>query len=232
MIKPSFDIISDLHLGPDEIFDWDNKATSLYCIVAGNISNDMLVLHQTLLHLSKFYQGVFFMAGALEYQYEDAATRTADIFKICSRMRNVVSLHNHVVIVDGVAILGANGWYGNTPIEDMITELKKEVLRYDDITYLGTTLEKLQLHMDVCKIIMVTNSVPSPDLFFGEEPTDIYSQIPIAAALMYDTENKVSHWVFGSYGKVVDTTYEGINYINNSYYKREPYWAKRIEITR
>lgn len=86
--------------------------------------------------------------------------------------------------------------------------------------------------MDVCKIIMVTNSVPSPDLFFGEEPTDIYSQIPIAAALMYDTENKVSHWVFGSYGKVVDTTYEGINYINNSYYKREPYWAKRIEISR
>jgi hypothetical protein len=172
------------------------------------------------------------MAGALEYQNEDAATRTSEIFKICGRMRNVVSLHNHVVIVDGVAILGANGWYGNTPIEDMITELKKEVLRYDDITYLGTTLEKLQLHMDVCKIIMVTNSVPSPDLFFGEEPTDIYSQIPIAAALMYDTENKVSHWVFGSYGKVVDTTYEGINYINNSYYKREPYWAKRIEISR
>jgi hypothetical protein len=48
--------------------------------------------------------------------------------------------------------------------------------------------------------------------------------------LTRDSEHKVSHWVYGSYNKTVDTTIDSINYINNSYYKRKPYWAKRIEV--
>lgn len=231
MTKPSFDIISDLHLGPGDIFDWDDKATSLYCIIAGNISNDILVIHQTLLHLSKFYQGVFYIAGSLEYEDQNYEERTTEIFNVCSRMRNVVSLHNHVVIVDGVAVLGANGWYGNTKPCNMFDEAQHEVSRYEDITYLGATLEKLQLHLDVKKVIMVTNSAPASDLFFGEQPAGIYSMIPVSASLLYDTEQKVSHWIYGSYSKTVDTQINGVNYINNSYYNRSPYWPVRVEIT-
>ena len=35
-----FDIISDLNLSIDDTFTWEDKPTSLYCIVAGNVSND------------------------------------------------------------------------------------------------------------------------------------------------------------------------------------------------
>jgi hypothetical protein len=73
--------------------------------------------------------------------------------------------------------------------------------------------------------------VPSIDLYFGEHPTTILNELNLSIALLADTESKVSHWLYGTYGKIVDTNINGINYINNSYFKRSNYWAKRIEIT-
>ena len=84
--------------------------------------------------------------------------------------------------------------------------------------------------MDVKKIVVVTNSVPDPSLFFGEEDQDIYNQLPPTICLANDTEHKVTHWVFGSYKKEVDTVLNDINYINNSRGDRNPYWAKRINV--
>jgi hypothetical protein len=78
--------------------------------------------------------------------------------------------------------------------------------------------------------MIVSHSVPGENLYFGEEPKEIESHLPLDLVLPSDTEKKISHWVYGTYGKVVDTTINGINYLNNSYYKRKPYWAKRVEI--
>lgn len=220
-----FDVISDLNLTPEESFNWAGKAESLYCIVAGNISNDLRTLQQTLTHLSHFYQGVFYVTGSLEYAgVINTSERSTHISAICNNIRNVSLLYNHVVIIDGVAVLGANGWYGGQ------ANLVSEVHHLDDIKYLGQSLERLQLHLDVKKIIIVTHSVPGPDLYFGEENEEVHDQLPPSVCLLSDTMHKVSHWVFGNYNKVVDTTKSGINYTNNSCYKRNPYWAKRISI--
>lgn len=229
-MKIGFDLISDLNLAPDDSFNWENKATSLYCIVAGNVSSDLRTVAQTLTHLSKFYQGVFYAIGALEYQgVENIEKRTKEILRICSKIRNVAVLHHHVVIIDGIAILGCNGWYGNTqPPEELIPQI--DAHRIDDIHYLKNSIEKLQKHLDVTKILLVSNSVPGPDLYFGEEPDDVKGLIPINLTLLADTQDKVTHWAFGTHKKIVDSHINGINYINNPYYKRNPYWAKRIEV--
>jgi hypothetical protein len=230
-MKIGFDVISDLNLDPEESFNWEGKATSLYCIVAGNISNDLRTIYQTLLHLARFYQGVFYTAGSLEYEGTPSiSSRTEELAKICRTIRNVAYLHNHVVIVDGIAILGTNGWYGNTDDATSLSPIQLDVDRYEDIGYLGNTLERLQLHLDVKKIVIVSHSVPGPELFFGEKPENINELPPPQTALINDSESKVSHWLYGHYNKTVDTTIDGINYINNSYYKRRPYWAKRVEI--
>lgn len=230
-MKIGFDIISDLNLAPDASLNWEGKATSLYCIVAGNISSDLRTIYQTLAHLSKLYQGVFYTVGSLEYaDIDDIDSRTDELSKVCGSMRNVVLLHHHVVIVDGIAITGANGWYGKTNSVDMITELKTEELRHEDIIYLKGTIDRLQKHLDVKKIIIVSNSVPDESLYFGEIPVAAKSQLPLSIALEADTENKIGHWVYGTYEKVVDTTMHGINYLNNSCYSKSPYWAKRIEV--
>lgn len=226
-----FDVISDLYLKADDTFNWEGKATSLYCIIAGNISNDIKVIRQTLSHLGRFYQGIFYCLGSLEYEdCIDIPARTKELVKICNTQRNVALLHHHVVIVENIAVLGVNGWHGNTVPADPLTELQIEVARNEDIIYLRSSLERLQRHLDVKSIILVSNSVPKTELYFGQIPDHIKNQIPIDIALDADTETKITHWVYGTNDKVVDITMGYISYINNSCYNKEPYWAKRIEI--
>ena len=225
-----FDLISDLNLSPEDSFNWEGKATSLYCIIAGNISEDLYTIKQTLSHLSKFYQGIFYTLGSLEYHnISDIVKRTNEIRKACHSVRNLAIMHHHVVVIDGIAVIGANGWYGNTTYDEETASII-EVHRNEDILYLKNTIERLQKHLDVKKIVIVSNSVPGIELYFGEHPDTIDIQLNLNIALIADTENKVSHWLYGTYGKVVDTNINDINYINNSSFNRNPYWAKRVAI--
>lgn len=228
-MKIGFDVISDLRLSPEDSFNWEGKATSLYCLIPGNISSDLRTIKQTLLHLSRFYQGVFYSIGTVEYENTtNIEQRTTEILNVCRSVKNVAILHHHVVIIEGIAIAGANGWYGYAS-----TDEQKNVMddhRLEDIGYLKNTIERLQMHIDVKKIIVVSSSVPAPELYFGEEPSDVNSQFNLSLVLMSDTEKKVSNWVYGTYGKAVDTTIGNINYVSNGYFNRKPYWAKRIEL--
>lgn len=228
-----FDVISDLNLDAEDDFNWEGKATSLYLIIAGNISNDLRIIHQTLIHLSGYYQGIFYISGGSEHDSMHLVKhRNQEIASLCKTVRNVAYLHKHVVIINGVALLGCNGWYGNK-IEGLDDDLSKLHLlnqNIEEVTYLANSLEKLQLHLDVKRIVLVTHSVPGQGLFFGEEPSNISEYIKPQQALISDTEHKVSHWVYGSYDKTVDTTIEKITYINNSAFNTDPYWPKRINV--
>jgi hypothetical protein len=230
-MKIGFDLISDLHLSPEDSFNWENKATSLYCVIAGNISSDVRTIVQTLAHLSRFYQGIFYIPGYLEYEDTlDVQSKTSEIVKICGKIKNVAVLQNRIVIIDGVAILGCNGWYGNATSEDPEFENDLITEKYNDLMYLKNGIEKLQRHLDVKKIMVVTNSVPSKKFYFGEEPESAMDEVSPNMVLSVDVEAKITHWAFGTYKKIVDTTIDNINYINNPYLKLNPYWAKRIEI--
>ena len=228
-MKIGFDLISDLNLSPSDSFDWEGKATSLYCVVAGNISTDIRVIGLTLANLSRYYQGVFYVAGSLEFEgVEDIPKRVNEISRLCKKIRNVAFLYHNVVIIDGVAILGANGWYGEiTPTNAD----KTEVPRFEDLVYLKNSVEKLQKHLDVKKILMVTSAVPNEELYFSEIPSDVNGHPEMTIVLLADSEKKVSHWAFGSHKKIVDATFSDINYINNPPITNSPYWAKRIEVT-
>jgi hypothetical protein len=225
-----FDIISDLHLTPDNTFEWDDKATSLYCIIPGNISDDLQVVKKVLQTLSEHYQGIFYIDGSLENSIIRARqNNNKAIMRICKPLSKVVYLHDNVVVIEGVALIGINGWYGNYVPENTEAEVELIVAGYEDFTYLDRTLDKLQLHLDVKKIVIISNSVPLTKLFYGEIPK-MYNDISPEESLENDTERKVSHWVFGSSQKIIDTTFDSINYVNNPCYNRSPYYAKRIEI--
>jgi len=226
-----FDLISDLNLNAYDSFNWEGKATSLYCIIAGNISDDLGVIRQTLMHLSTCYQGIFYTLGSMEYNNtNDIIKRTEEIHELCSTIKNVALMHHHVVVVDGIAIAGANGWYGNVVSTDPQIDALVEQHRNEDILYLKNTIEKLQKHLDVKKIILVSNSVPSPNLYFGQHPEVVGNQLNLSIALLADSESKVTHWAFGTYDKIVDIEISGINYVNNGCFRRNPYWAKRLEV--
>ena len=59
------------------------------------------------------------------------------------------------------------------------------------------------------------------DVFFTVTKT---LGVPVSAA-------KVTYWLFGNHQTIIDTTIEGIRYINNPYLNKSPYWAKRISIS-
>lgn len=225
-----FDVISDLNLQADDSFVWEGKPTSLFCIVAGNISADMTVLHKTLKHLSGLYHGVFFIDGLLENSgFASREEHTTEIGRICSSFRNVIYLHNNVVVVDGIGLIGLNGWGNKDITSSILDDFQLKCYRYEDISYLEKTLEKIQLHVDVKKIIVISNCVPLKELYFGE--MDVNNEDIFPGYVLYkDTEHKVVKWVFGSYDKIVDTTINNINYVNNAKYDVDPYFAKRIEI--
>ena len=225
-----FDVISDLCLSPNDSFKWTNKATSLYCIVAGNVSSDTRTIIQTLGHLAKYYQGVFYIPGRLEYEgHEDIQTRTEELAAICDYLDNVAILYHNVAMIDGVAVAGVNGW-GNLPEEYSLDNIQRLHEREDDLLYLYKTVERLQVHMDVKKIVLVSSAVPRKDLYFGQLPEYVETMPTLSSCVDYDTEKKVSHWVFGTYDNVVDITINNINYVNNTYYSSRNYWAKRITV--
>lgn len=182
------------------------------------------------MHLKKYYQGVFFIDGSLENPDVNLAdTRIKELSKICNNIPNVVYLHTNVVIVDGVALVGINGWEESSYVNTSMDVFQMKANRYDDIMYLEKTLDRLQLHVEVNKIIILSNSVPTKELYFGEEGVQ-YNEMFLANALDRDTETKVVKWVFGSSDKMVDTVINGVKFVNNPKYTKDPYYPKRIEI--
>lgn len=231
MQEIGFDIISDLNLQPNDSFNWENKATSLYCIVAGNVSSDIRTVIQVLLHLSRLYHGVFFVPGKLEYEKcNSIVTRTNELLAISGSLNNVVVMHNNVIVVDGVGLLGSNGW-GNIENTLDAKNIEMTAAKYEDFTFLLKSLGKLQKHLDVKKIVVITSAVPKEELYFGEIPDNVVEQIPLYNILEDDTEKKVSHWVFGTYNKPVDLHIDNINYISNAKNQYGPYHAKRLTIS-
>jgi hypothetical protein len=226
-----FDIISDLSLTYKNKLDWEGKPTSLFCIVAGNITSDLKILAETLIHLSQQYHGVFFIDGPSEISdLQNHEHRTEQIAKIANSIQNVVYLHTNVVIIDGVALVGINGWFGNYMPTDEIDQIRLTYLMHEDVSYLNKTIEKLQLHVDVKKIVIISSSVPDMELFYNDIPF-VADDDGLTKSLLKDTENKVDKWIFGSSDKMVDTTLGGISYINNGCFGKFPYWPKRIEIS-
>lgn len=230
-MKIGFDLISDLNLSPEEKFDWEGKATSLYCVVAGNVSHDLKTIKKTLSYLSKFYQGIFYIPGCLEFSDKHGIqSRINDIKSLLKNIRNIVFLHNHVVIVDGIAIVGINGWSPEFLNYTSLDKFIAEVGRTEDLAYLASSIQRLQLHVDVKRILIVSSATPKNELYFGEVPECCANITPLSSALQMDKEHKVTHWMFGTQPKLVDIKIDNIHYFNNTYNKESPYWPKRFEV--
>ena len=67
-------------------------------------------------------------------------------------------------------------------------------------------------------------------MLFRSAPAFLSHGVSPSLALVSDTQQKVSHWVFGTYEKTVDMLSQNITYVNNGYFKRDPYWAKRVDV--
>jgi predicted phosphodiesterase len=257
----AFDLISDLHLETWGDFNWEHQATSPVCVVAGDIARDRDIVTRTLRHLGKCYQAVFYIDGNDEHTdyLEDLSTSYNDLVRRIKRIQNVVYLQDNVVVVDGVAILGTNGWFGydfdlgiDADQVDQWAQEKynltpaatKSIARMSttDASYMIASVQRLQRHNDVKKIVMVTHTVPDPALIAhdidleGSMKFNVMGNRLMMQAMAQDTENKIHTWCFGHYHGSVDQTRSGIRFVNNcrgrnnTMYSKHVYHPQRIVI--
>lgn len=257
----AFDLISDLHVDTWGEFSWDGRATSPVCIVAGDIAHDHDTACHVLRHLGKCYQAVFYVDGNDEHseQFEELSSSYNALANRVERIPNVVYLQDNVVVIDGVAILGTNGWWAydfdsNIDSEQCLhwfkdryhftdeTNINIARMAATDATYMISSVKRLQTHLDVKKIVMVTHTVPDPALIShdiglaGNYRMNTMGNRYMMRAMGADTENKISTWCFGHYHGGVDQTRSGIRFVNNcrgrgnSPYSQQVYHPKRIVI--
>lgn len=237
----AFDLISDLHLETwNESVDYSGRATSAHCVVAGDVSCDRSQLIKFLRHLGQCYQGVFYIDGNDEHKthmdnlghsYRDLAIKIA-------RLPNVVYLQDNVIVVNGVALVGTNGWWSfdldltvnpeearqwlqhkEGYSEGIVAQIRKAATT--DANYMISSIRRLQTHGDVKKIVVITHTVPRGDLI-AHDPMIVdtlkfncMGNRYMKAALDIDTERKIHTWCFGHYHNKVDQYRDGVRWVNN-----------------
>jgi UDP-2,3-diacylglucosamine pyrophosphatase LpxH len=248
----SFDLISDLHLDSESKFDWTGQATSSICVVAGDIAKDQKVLIKTLEHLSTCYHAVFYIDGNEEHKHSmlNLGNSYRDLAHQLSKIKNVVYLQDNVVVIDGVGILGTNGWWGfdldpeidrNESIDWYVDNLSIPVdteavnnMSRHDAAYLINSIQRLQTHRDVKKIVVVTHTVPRPDLINHDIELEksfkfnVMGNKLMPMVVAADTEKKIDTWCFGHYHGDVDRIINNIRYVNNCQGRVNTKWHKSV----
>lgn len=253
-MKLAFDLISDLHVETwNSPLDWTGMATSMICVVAGDISRDRTKVVETLTHLGQCYKSVIYIDGNDEHRYsfdslgESYRTLVSEIENI----PNVVYLQDNVVIIDGVAFLGTNGWWSfdldNTVDYDAtrqwftdqyrVSRLAAdniESMAIQDVGYLIHSIKRLQTYQDVKQIVMVTHTVPnfklvSHDINLSKAlAVNCLGNSHMNKTFISDWENKISTWCFGHYHSECDQTIDGVRYVNNCRGRGNTAWAKTV----
>jgi len=254
MMNFNFDLISDLHVETwSETIDWTGIATSPVCVVVGDISKDRNIVTKVLTKLGQCYQAVFYIDGndehhdylhTLGYSYADLVSRVNNI-------PNVVYLQDNVVVIDGVAILGTNGWWGfdfDLGIDyigsqewyrekfGLTAEATHAISRManNDAMYMINSVKRMQTHQDVKKIVMITHTVPDPALIShdidleGKLKFNTMGNRYMKQALDVDTEKKLHTWCFGHYHGSVDQTRNGVRYVNNCRGRGDTPYGKHV----
>ena len=263
----AFDLISDLHLETwTGEFDWTGQPTSPVCVVAGDISSDPRIVRNCLKHLSNCYAAVFYIDGNDEhrYRFHELGQSYQELARSINRLNRVTYLQDNVVVIDGVAVIGTNGWWGYDLDESIDRDHCKQHmvdwynkimpdreinpeelsdLSRRDVAYLVNSVQRLQTHNDVKKIVIVTHTVPGANLIKHDINLSGTTQFNhMGNRLMHlvhtnDTEKKISHWCFGHYHGSVDQTINGIRFVNNcrgrgdTSYRQDAYFPKRIDVT-
>ena len=258
----TFDLISDIHRETWSSFDWEGQPTAPYCIVAGDIARDRALVIDTLDRLSDVYSGVFYVDGNDEHKdyAEEIGRSYAELHQLIKPIGKVVFLQDNVVIINGVAILGTNGWWDynfdpNIEFDQSVQWLidKEKIsaaaaanlkgISHTDVGYMTNAVQKLQTHTDVKTIVLVTHTVPHPELI--QHDLDLIhtwrfnsmGNSGMQSILREDTESKINTWCFGHYHRPVDTVIDGIRYDSNprgrgnTPYSQIAFYPKRITIT-
>ncbi len=253
----TFDVISDLFLESLDDFSWQGKTTSLFCIVAGNIAAERDVLFEFLDEIKDHYEAVFFLDGELEHSLFDGdyAASYKNLEEGIDIIDKVVFLHENIIVLNGVTLLGTNGWttfdfVNKHKINDNIQFLSDRGIVNETVAnemfkmavtdqhYMYNSIETCQTLEDCENIIVVTNTVPIAEFVMHREDYDgtilgdISGNAGLVDCLTKDKASKVKTWIFGKFADDLDFVRDNIRFVSNPGRGRDldTYYPKRISV--
>jgi predicted phosphodiesterase len=244
-----FDLGSDLHhcTWKHHInWLWEKSNDSSTLVIAGDLDNGPSGALAVVRNAAKFYERVIWVDGNHEhYSAHRPVLETEQLFMAKSNaMGNVVYLDgNSPLIVDGVAFIGANGWYDFKATEPEIgfDRAREEWLKMSNdpvninfgtrAAFEMASLHALRLRALVTqltsnpaveKIVVVTHVPPLARFCGGSEYmldralNGAYCNTEMQTVLDTDTGKKIKAWVFGHTHARFDRVVDGVRYVTNS----------------
>jgi len=164
-------------------------------------------------------------------------------------------MHENIVVLNGVTLVATNGWttfdFSSTAGIDANIQFLSErgivsenraneifKMAITDQHYMYNSIETCQTLEDCDNIIVITNTVPIPQLIDHKEDYDgtilgdITGNAGINDCLSSDKRKKVKTWVFGKFADELDFLVDNVRYISNPGKGRslDTYYPKRITI--
>ena len=175
-------------------------------------------------------------------------------------IENFIWLQDDSLVIDNVAFIGTNGWtsfdFANdkTYLENkrwmeetykisMYAGQQIEAMAMSDAGFLCRTVEKLQRHPDIKKIVVISHFVPNVNLINHDmqlvnQPSRLNTSgnSLLTRCLEEDDENKIKTWCFGHYHSDIDSVIDDVRFVNNcrgrggTAWCKPVYYPKRIEV--
>ena len=157
-------------------------------------------------------------------------TVTKNLKQDIGNIKNFIWLQDDSLVIDNVAFIGTNGWTSFDFAEDgsylenkkwmeetykisMFAGQQIEAMAMSDAGFLCRTVEKLQRHPDIKKIVVISHFVPNVNLINHDtqlvnHPSRLNTsgnKFTNKVLLEEDHEKKINTWCFGHYHSDVDS---------------------------
>jgi Icc-related predicted phosphoesterase len=235
-----FDLISDLHNNfwpTQNHVNWEGIGTSLLAIVLGDVSTDPNETYKTVVDISKYYKYVIFIDGNHEHNNQCGIQEHNQLIKNqFAKYHNIQYLNRSAIVIDGVAFVGANGWWTFDFMEPTISReeaywyfasnfifsepFMQELLETarEDAMVLCDIVSKLTVDTAVSEIVMLTHTAPFNKFNDVQQPQHPahYSRCGnsyLGNVLDFDINKKIKTWCFGHVHQEFDQTINNVRYI-------------------
>jgi hypothetical protein len=217
---------------------WEGLGTSLVAVVVGNVAQDLDLMYQTVVDISRYYRHVVYVDGNLEHTTQVSINaRRDEISSMFKKYRNITYLYRSTIILDSTAFIGSNGWCSYDFCEPTVSKqecfsylenhgisqdsiFEKWEMAMEDSDYLNSTVNLCSRDSTVKQIVLVTAAVPLKQLawlpntesqcLLGEQGSSF-----LESAFAADVNSKINTWAFGRSMQSTDQIINKIRYVSN-----------------
>lgn len=240
-----FDVCSDIHIKDEKefqkiCFTIENGKKSDTLLIAGDISDDILLSEKIVKNFEKIYSNVFAITGNHDYYLRNIP----EVDNYLSNNSNFLTPKYPFKIIDDTVIIGLTGWYDLLCYEDYGINFSKAKETWENLKrdsywinfdnnkfpwdyaqeqkeLLKDLVSFFESNEDIKNIIITTHMIPSKTLVSlrNDEQWDNATPSYVNSTLAEEVINcstKIKKWIYGHTHDRSVKNYLGVDFINNA----------------